>query len=523
MGARCGVVDLLDFPLDPPDGLSVRYGGRGFGGYRDRYDQYHAGEDWQLLRGQANLGVPVYAIGHGEVTYAQPYGWGLDAGVVIIRHTFADGRTVLSFYGHMAPESVTLRVGDCVRRGEKIAEIGQPKTPPHLHFEIRTHMPDEPGPGYWPADPTTAGWLAPSAFVWRQRMAAMPGVVWIQPAEASAFASLTGGGDGEPLGLAQGKLTTLSPDNGTFSPSRAVTETANAAVYGASGAQLFLADRMGQLFAYPATSVSLPAHVVPPRWQVQLETIGLPSLMPLPDGGVVAVIRSTLIAVSPDGQELWRETIEQRPDEWLLMDELLLLTTSARDSHLYSVTADGLEQWPVALTGQPVRVGDSIWLYASDGLYSLDPAVQTAARLVALPDSHQETGSILPLPTDGALVAHRQWGDRRLILFASDATAVWDRSIATLGGGQSELVLHAGKPYLLVVAGSDMTTQLKLYAVDTETPSLCHIFTGGSRTPTTDYNWIRSVGDLLIVNVGGGAMVGLDPSAATAAVCGVDW
>ncbi len=27
----CGIVDLLDFPLDPPDALNVSYGGQGFG------------------------------------------------------------------------------------------------------------------------------------------------------------------------------------------------------------------------------------------------------------------------------------------------------------------------------------------------------------------------------------------------------------------------------------------------------------------------------------------------------------
>ena len=107
--ALCGIVDTLDFPLDPPEALTVSYGGQGFGRFRSRYDQYHAGEDWQLLRGRANLGVPVYAIGHGRVTYAHPNGWGRDKGVIIIRHTFADGSTVLSFYGHMEPDSVTLQ------------------------------------------------------------------------------------------------------------------------------------------------------------------------------------------------------------------------------------------------------------------------------------------------------------------------------------------------------------------------------------------------------------------------------
>ena len=82
------------------------------------------------IPGPTILLVVSYAIGHGRVVWAHPNGWGTDKGVIIIRHTFADGSAVLSFYGHMDPESVTLRAGECVVRGQHIANIGQPRTPP---------------------------------------------------------------------------------------------------------------------------------------------------------------------------------------------------------------------------------------------------------------------------------------------------------------------------------------------------------------------------------------------------------
>jgi len=147
-GPLCGLVDVFDFPLNPPEGDGVARGGGDFGIYRGRYEKYHAGEDWWMSPWRSSFGSPVYSIGHGRVTYAAPNGWGRDQGIVIVRHSFADGRQVLSFYGHLDPDSVILINGDCVTRGERVGAIGRPTTGPHLHFEIRTHMPDEPGTGY---------------------------------------------------------------------------------------------------------------------------------------------------------------------------------------------------------------------------------------------------------------------------------------------------------------------------------------------------------------------------------------
>ena len=175
-GAPCGVVDFFDFPLAAPEGLgaAARWP---FGRYSERYSGIHAGEDWVYDFG-SSLGKPVYAIGHGQVLYAAPLGWGVDKGTLIIRHTFADGRTIMSFYGHLDPPSVVLNAGDCVARGQQIAAIGQPRGRPHLHFEIRNIFPDRPGPGYWSVDPTLAGWEPPSEYIWDERMNMAPGVKW---------------------------------------------------------------------------------------------------------------------------------------------------------------------------------------------------------------------------------------------------------------------------------------------------------------------------------------------------------
>jgi hypothetical protein len=177
-GAPCGIVDFLDFPLDAPEGgrANARWS---FGRYSERYSGIHAGEDWSMTGD--SLGRPVYSIGHGTVLYAQPLGWGVDQGTIIVRHVFTDGHSILSFYGHLQPDSVTLRPGTCVTRGQQIGLIGKPRGRPHLHFEIRGIFPDQPGPGYWSTDPALAGWQPPTEYIWDQRVSTSPGVKWTRP------------------------------------------------------------------------------------------------------------------------------------------------------------------------------------------------------------------------------------------------------------------------------------------------------------------------------------------------------
>ncbi|MCB9420509.1 MAG: M23 family metallopeptidase [Ardenticatenaceae bacterium] len=512
--ALCGIVDTLDFPLDPPDALNVSYGGRGFAQFRSRYDQYHAGEDWQLVRGgRSNFGKPVYAIGHGRVTYADPNGWGRDKGVIIVRHTFSDGSTVLSFYGHLDPPSVTLRAGDCVLRGQKIGEIGEPRTPPHLHFEIRTHMPEEPGPGYWPTDPAEQGWLPPSQFIWQKRMAAEKGVVWTRPFITEGTQNIGLIDENTFVIKEANELIGLGVSDGQLRWQQMLTDTVTMAMFDAARPLLYTGDRLGVLSAYPLleSEDGTTSIAEEPLWQTDLGMVGSPLLLPLPGGGVVVSVRQALTAVAPSGAILWQAEIAQRPFDWLLTADGLILTVSGRDGPIYSLTDSGLQEWPVAMNGRPLSVGDQIWLYADDGLHRLDATAMTAERLYLLPHSFMGLGSAVALPNGGALIAHQERGDRRLIAFNADGTVQWERSYAQLGTGESRLLLHNGQPYLLLQTGSDITTQFFLYAIDQQNSLLTHIFTGGTREPFTEDNWVVSLNDdLLLINIGGGSMAALD-------------
>lgn len=100
--------------------------------------QYHFGTDYR-----APAGTTVSAVNDGTVVMAGQYP--VRGGLVIIDH----GAGVTSLYFHQ--RRVTVKVGQIVRRGEKIGEVGSTglSTGPHLHLELRVR-----GEG---SDP--AGWM----------------------------------------------------------------------------------------------------------------------------------------------------------------------------------------------------------------------------------------------------------------------------------------------------------------------------------------------------------------------------
>lgn len=93
-----------------------------------RWGKMHQGLDIA-----ANIGTPIYAALDGTVTYS---GWATGYGnLVKLKH---DGG-VETYYGHCS--KLLVAVGDTVKKGEKIAEVGSTgnSTGPHVHFEVRVN------------------------------------------------------------------------------------------------------------------------------------------------------------------------------------------------------------------------------------------------------------------------------------------------------------------------------------------------------------------------------------------------
>ncbi|MEZ4767934.1 MAG: peptidoglycan DD-metalloendopeptidase family protein [Caldilineales bacterium] len=516
-GAPCGLVDTLDFPVAPPlaeQAYLIQGFGRG-----GRPAGQHAGEDWGLL-GRPNLGAPVYAIGHGRVTYAQPLGWGRDKGVIIVEHRFADGSRILSFYGHLDPPSVTLRAGDCVERSQEIARIGQPRTPPHLHFEMRSHLPDEPGPGYWP-NPSAAGWTNPSQYIWNERMAGSPGVAWSRPLNGAALADA-----GAPLVIDDESVTALEPATGAASWRLPVDEGVAGATRSADGSTLYVLDTAGVLSAYDLPDPSAA------RWQLALAVDEDTTLAPLADGGVLVSTwginfeeregtwellgRRQMTAVSAEGEVVWERTRpaplywQPRDDHWVLAGSELILAASGSDARVWSIDREGPAEWTVDVSPRFTVIDDQLWGFDANTIYRLQPDSREVEIVAQLAPAAPGIEAILPLPDGRILLAHRDRADRRLMLLDGSGAQLWDRSYASLAAGSSDLLRSGTQTVMLTQNTSRAGTRVDLYTVDLEDASLRHIFAGGGPVSATPASAWRADDGRLLLAIPGGSLLALD-------------
>jgi len=514
-GAPCGWADTLDFPLDPPDGESAM-GGRDFGVYRDRYDKYHAGEDWGLSS-RSNFGKPVYSIGHGQVTYAQPLGWGADKGVVIIRHTFPDGNSVLSFYGHLDPPSVTIREGICVRRGEIIGQIGRPRTPPHLHFEMRVHMPYATGGGYWPSDPTNAGWLPPSQTVSQYRLQVAPGVVWANAASSTLSLPL-GNLDRTTFLIIEGtSLLGINLFTGEALWSYELNDYIKDALLDPANGVLYVVDLVAGLQAYDLPiGNETPPDELELLWDQSLLHSSRLALMPLPGDGIIASHKDVLSAFSAEGELLWEDESISLPTSYVLLEDEVIFSTADVEAPLMFANEEGVYVWDDTLPGIPLVSGDQAWLYAEDGLYKLDLITHTLQLVYDLPAALMNRSSALPLANGGVLLLHTDVADRRLILFDARGELQWEFSVPVEGNPQ--LFELDGSLYLLTAPSFSTRGTYKtveVFVIDPDQEQLFRIFRGGSRNFNPRLSWAANVaGQQLLIQIADTGTVLLNPEAA---------
>ncbi len=519
-GAPCGVVDMLDFPLHPPDAEDLPSAGGDFGIFRRRYDKYHAGEDWWIGRGGISFGEPVYSIGHGRVTYADGDGWGRDQGVVIVRHVFVDGSTLLSFYGHLHPPSVELRAGDCVVRGEMVGSIGRPRSAPHLHFEIRNHLPAEPGPGYWPTDPILAGWEPPSATIWDFRNSSMPGVQWTRPITARNAAGLGLVSLDTYLVHEGERLVAVDVVDGSVRWQDPGSEPVTAAVLDHERPVLYAASRGGLVDAFDLSTAAGGEESPPERlWQVELEVTGVPSMMPLPGGGALTWIRRQLFALSAVGTLLWQEEFPDEPWAWAVDGDRLLFSTADRGGSLWAADATGVSRTDVLMRGRPLSAGDRLYYFADDGFYRLHGEPLAAELLLSLPEASPRPGEVMALANGDILLVHTERGDRRLIVLSADGEERWQRSFARQIPGQVVPFLMAGELYLAARTSGSGLSQTSLYAVGEGGQQITRFYTAGFRGWQPDDVWAADVGDdRALMHLLGTGLVTVDVQSALAAV-----
>lgn len=88
----------------------------------EKFSGYHTGVDFEILSGEENIDVPVYAVIDGTVIYRN-YVSGY--GGVFIERAVMDGQEVTILYGHLDLASVGKVPGQEIKAGEKIGILGK--------------------------------------------------------------------------------------------------------------------------------------------------------------------------------------------------------------------------------------------------------------------------------------------------------------------------------------------------------------------------------------------------------------
>jgi murein DD-endopeptidase MepM/ murein hydrolase activator NlpD len=167
--------------------LSVGFVGSGYGMRNDPFTgqmSMHTGEDFA-----APVGTPIFAAAGGVVVSAEMHA---DFGnMVEIDH----GKGLSTMYAHTS--RMLVKIGDFVRKGQKIAEVGTTgrSTGPHLHFEVHVNgAPQNPAKylatlhPHAPAVEQKTAALHPRAPVVSEP-AALPPATALEPATAAATAT----------------------------------------------------------------------------------------------------------------------------------------------------------------------------------------------------------------------------------------------------------------------------------------------------------------------------------------------
>ncbi|MEM9773607.1 MAG: peptidoglycan DD-metalloendopeptidase family protein [Chloroflexota bacterium] len=510
----CGEIDTMDFPMDPPNALNYQRGGRDFGVFRARYDKFHAGEDW--WRSGGVLGEPVYAIGNGRITYAQPNGWGRDKGVIIIEHVFTDGRTILSFYGHLDENSFDVSFGECVIRGQYLADVGNPRTPPHLHFEMRSHAPNETLGGYWGTDPRTAGWVWPSMRIWEERLRASPGVGWVKPLETTGIKSLGQLPSGRFGILENYEFFAIDPETGReFQFLSALEKPTNGVV---SGRKLFVTQENDPGLIYDFNEDNSLNIRSTAEFPTQPENN---VLIPKPGGGIVIASGQMLVGINELGERIWQIENDGPVLDYTSTEDDLFIASAGSTGNLWKISKNGEPESVSNIVGQLMISGQNLWVYTPKSLFKMNITSDTDALglVYNFPEADLDRSEIMAYTNGSILLAHIDRDDQRLFLFTGEGQKLWERSYRDLPRSKQRIRILNDQPYLIAQGGAQTSGDIIIYKINVGNNELEKIFVGGTRFPFPVDTWVRTLDESrLVVNIGGGPMAMFDPQIALEAL-----
>ncbi|MBI4708903.1 MAG: M23 family metallopeptidase [Candidatus Portnoybacteria bacterium] len=106
----------------------------------EKFSGYHTGADFEILAGEENIDVPVYAVCAGPFIFKQQV---QGYGGVVIQQCELESQVATIIYGHLKLSGIAQKIGQEVLAGEKIGVLGTGFSQEtdgerkHLHLGIR--------------------------------------------------------------------------------------------------------------------------------------------------------------------------------------------------------------------------------------------------------------------------------------------------------------------------------------------------------------------------------------------------
>lgn len=171
-----GQEKTLSQAVDPLDGALSRITKKPFGIFiipktstvqPERFSGYHTAVDLETTPAEQNIDVPVKALCDGKLLSARTAS---GYGGVAVESCVLEGQAVTVIYGHIKLSSVTIRVGDQLKAGDFLANLGtgfsQETDGERKHLHLGIHKGSSIGIlGYVQSERELSNWIDPQKYL----------------------------------------------------------------------------------------------------------------------------------------------------------------------------------------------------------------------------------------------------------------------------------------------------------------------------------------------------------------------
>jgi len=252
---------------------------------------------------------------------------------------------------------------------------------------------------------------------------------------------------------------------------------------------------------------------IAPIWRIELDGVVLPSLLPLPGGGIIVYTQNTMVGLATSGLRLWEREAALWPIDNAWANDQLILTGANGD--IYSLWKRTTAKWDAQAGGILAQLGTHLLSYDNQGIHRLDGKTRSGELFYALPRGLPGHVDLALLPDGSALATHRDMSGGSLIALNPDGTLRWRRSYPVTFREQKELLVSGDRAYMISQVYGLSDSLLYIYEIDVENAELIPLFRSGSRDPNPKNTWFAPLGqDRVLLHISGTGMVALDLQAA---------